>query len=162
MSAARSWKERTARAFLKKNSPALLLEVLSPRGQASFQQQMGKRRKKKELAAAASVLTGRSARGQQLQGDGPVELSPRAPAQYYSEPAQMVESFKAAEQEEVELMRTLRSRNVEKHRQAEVYSVSATSSAVSARHDVKYCMCGKMAFGAMIQCQLCRDWYHGK
>lgn len=48
VTAARSWKERTARTFLKKNSTFSLLEVLSPRSDVGFYP-AGKKRKRKEL-----------------------------------------------------------------------------------------------------------------
>lgn len=60
----------------------------------------------------------------------------------------MVESFKSAEMAEVEAMRALRAKNMEKHRQDD--SV-----------EVRFCMCRKGQSGTMAKCELCRDWFHG-
>lgn len=46
VTAARSWKERTARTFLKKNSTFSLLEVLSPRSDVGLYPASKKRKKK--------------------------------------------------------------------------------------------------------------------
>lgn len=61
----------------------------------------------------------------------------------------MVESFKHSETVEMESMRALRAKNMEKHRQED----SA---------DIKYCLCRKGPSGFMFQCELCKDWFHGK
>lgn len=47
VTAAKSWRERTARTFLKKNSTYTLLEVLSPRSDVG-QYPVTKKRKKKD------------------------------------------------------------------------------------------------------------------
>ncbi len=47
VAAARSWRERTARTFLKKNTPYSLVEVLSPRKDIGVIQ-TGKARRKKQ------------------------------------------------------------------------------------------------------------------
>lgn len=60
----------------------------------------------------------------------------------------MVESFKQSEIAEVDAMRTMRDRNMEKHRQED-------------GADVRFCLCRKSASGLMIQCELCKDWFHG-
>ena len=46
MTAAKSWRERTARTFLKKNSTYTLLEVLSPRSDVGVYPVTKKRKKK--------------------------------------------------------------------------------------------------------------------
>ena len=45
-------------------------------------------------------------------------------------------------------MRELRARNMEKPRQEEI--------------DAKYCVCRTTATSSMLQCQLCKDWFHSK
>jgi histone demethylase JARID1 len=30
------------------------------------------------------------------------------------------------------------------------------------QYEVKYCICRKAASGFMLQCELCKDWFHGK
>ena len=68
--------------------------------------------------------------------------------QQYRDPAQMVESFKHSELAEVESMRALRAKNMEKHRQED-------------SGEIKYCLCRKGPSGFMFQCELCKDWFHG-
>ena len=69
--------------------------------------------------------------------------------QQFADPTLMVESFKKAELVEMESMRAMRAKNMEKHRQDD----SA---------DVRFCLCRKGASGLMIQCELCKDWFHGR
>jgi hypothetical protein len=45
-------------------------------------------------------------------------------------------------------MRVLRSKNVDKHQKNDL--------------DVKYCVCRKGLSGFMLQCELCKDWFHSK
>ena len=59
-----------------------------------------------------------------------------------------VAAFKTSEQKEVESMRELRAKNMEKHRQEDC--------------DFKYCVCRKGPSGFMLQCELCKDWFHSK
>jgi len=49
VTAAKSWRERTARTFLKKNSTYTLLEVLSPRSEIGMFP-ITKKRKKKDVS----------------------------------------------------------------------------------------------------------------
>lgn len=59
-----------------------------------------------------------------------------------------VAAFKMAEEKEVESMMDLRIRNMEKIRQE--------------GSEAKLCVCRKGATGFMLQCELCKDWFHGK
>ncbi|XP_011267451.1 lysine-specific demethylase lid isoform X2 [Camponotus floridanus] len=63
-----------------------------------------------------------------------------------SDSANVVAAFKLAEQREMEAMRSLRERNLMKMK-AEV-------------EDSKYCVCRRPRFGIMLQCELCKDWFH--
>lgn len=63
-----------------------------------------------------------------------------------SDPANVVAAFKLAEQREMEAMRQLRERN---------------SLKVDVQ-DSKYCVCRRPRFGIMLQCELCKDWFHCK
>lgn len=65
-----------------------------------------------------------------------------------SDSANVVAAFKLAEQREMEAMRSLRERNLMKMK-AEV-------------EDSKYCVCRRPRFGIMLQCELCKDWFHSK
>ncbi|XP_064633580.1 lysine-specific demethylase 5A-like isoform X2 [Lineus longissimus] len=136
VAAAKSWRERTARTFLKKNSTYSLVEVLSPRGDIGVyssskykKRKMKEGEREKENLIAACIL------------DIKVEEQ--------RDPMAMVNAFKQAEHTEVESMRELRSRNMEKHRNHE-------------DGDVKYCICRKGASGFMLQCELCKDWFHSQ
>ncbi|XP_071572335.1 lysine-specific demethylase 5A isoform X1 [Temnothorax nylanderi] len=63
-----------------------------------------------------------------------------------SNSANVVAAFKLAEQREMEAMRSLRERNLMKMK-VEV-------------EDSKYCVCRRPRFGIMLQCELCKDWFH--
>lgn len=63
-----------------------------------------------------------------------------------SDSANVVAAFKLAEQREMEGMRQLREKNFLK---VEI-------------QDSKYCICRRPRFGIMLQCELCRDWFHSK
>ena len=58
-----------------------------------------------------------------------------------------VATFKLLEGREVDMMRDLRARNMEK--------------ANGGEGDNRFCVCRKGAFGFMLQCELCKDWFHG-
>ncbi|KAK2585208.1 hypothetical protein KPH14_009914 [Odynerus spinipes] len=58
--------------------------------------------------------------------------------------ATVVAAFKLAEQREMDAMRSLRERNLLK---AEM-------------DDSRYCVCRRPRFGLMLQCELCKDWFH--
>ncbi|XP_012280328.1 lysine-specific demethylase lid isoform X2 [Orussus abietinus] len=58
--------------------------------------------------------------------------------------ANVVAAFKLAEQREMEAMRNLRERNILK----------------TAMEDARYCVCRRPRFGLMLQCELCKDWFH--
>lgn len=60
--------------------------------------------------------------------------------------ANVVAAFKLAEQREMEAMRQLRERNLLK---MEI-------------EDSKYCVCRRARSGMMLQCELCKDWFHCK
>lgn len=60
--------------------------------------------------------------------------------------ANVVAAFKLAEQREMEAMRNLRERNLTK----------------TEKDDSRYCVCRRPRFGVMLQCELCKDWFHCK
>ncbi|KAK0162000.1 hypothetical protein PV327_008383 [Microctonus hyperodae] len=61
-----------------------------------------------------------------------------------SDSAHVVAAFKLAEQREMEAMRNLRERNMSK----------------ANFEDSRYCVCRRPRFGLMLQCELCKDWFH--
>lgn len=117
---ANSWKEKTSRAFLRKNSSCTLMEALSPRGQLS---NAVKSRKKNQ--DDDSVIFG-------LTSD--------------MDPATVVALFKEAEQKEMKLIKTTRTANMEK--------------SLDPKDGATFCVCQRGLFGLMMQCELCKDWFH--
>jgi histone demethylase JARID1 len=65
------------------------------------------------------------------------------------DPATVVAAFKSKEQKEVEAIHSLRAANLAK---------MAMSDRIE---EVKFCLCRKTASGFMLQCELCKDWFHG-
>jgi hypothetical protein len=55
--------------------------------------------------------------------------------------------FQGAEEQEMVAMRELRLENLKKR--------------VSDTGDAKYCVCRRGVSGFMLQCELCKDWFHG-
>ena len=60
-----------------------------------------------------------------------------------------VAAFKEAEVNEVNAMVDLRVRNLSK-------------TNVDKAQDARYCICRKGPVGFMLQCELCKDWFHSK
>ncbi|GFN77384.1 lysine-specific demethylase 5a [Plakobranchus ocellatus] len=131
VAAAKSWKERTARTFLKKNSSFTLLEILSPRTDIGIYS--GGRCKKK-----------RPKDGEKKEGDGSPDYNSDDNRNSGVSILTQVAAFKMGEVREVELMRDLRTRNMEKRQDS----------------DAKFCVCRKAVSGFMLQCELCKDWFH--
>ncbi|KYN08295.1 PREDICTED: lysine-specific demethylase lid [Cyphomyrmex costatus] len=123
---AKTWKERTARTFLRKNSHYTLMEALSPRIGVGVQAMKTKKNKGDESIGAVCVC------------DTKLDDS--------SNSANVVAAFKLAEQREMEAMRSLRERNLMKMK--------------AEAEDSKYCVCRRPRFGIMLQCELCKDWFH--
>ena len=98
VAAARAWRERTARVFLKKNSQCNLLEVLSPR------YDIGNEKKRKKRGNGSGGGSGEEAnfRHPIFQGLSASQLS---------DPQEIVNAFKQAEQAELAAMKELREKN---------------------------------------------------
>ncbi|XP_053574799.1 lysine-specific demethylase 5A isoform X2 [Bombina bombina] len=136
VAAARAWRERTARTFLKKNSSYTLLQVLSPRSDIGvYGSSRNKRRKVKELMEEKD-----------LDLDSMSELE--EPLEESRDAASVVALFKDQEHKEVEAMRSLRAANL------------AKMTMVDRIEEVRFCVCRKAASGFMLQCELCKDWFH--
>uniref|UniRef100_A0A674DD66 [histone H3]-trimethyl-L-lysine(4) demethylase n=1 Tax=Salmo trutta TaxID=8032 RepID=A0A674DD66_SALTR len=138
VASARAWRERTTRTFLKKNSTYTLLQVLSPRVDIGiYGNSKSKRKRVKELLEKE--------RGLDLEGLS--DLDERN--ENACDPAIVVAAFKSKEQKEVEAIHSLRAANLAK---------MAMSDRIE---EVKFCLCRKTASGFMLQCELCKDWFHG-
>uniref|UniRef100_A0A8C9VV76 Lysine-specific demethylase 5A n=1 Tax=Scleropages formosus TaxID=113540 RepID=A0A8C9VV76_SCLFO len=137
VASARAWRERTARTFLKKNSTYTLLQVLSPRVDIGvYGNSKSKRKRVKELLEKD--------RGLELEGLSDLEES----LEEARDPA-AVAAFKIKEQKEIEAIHSLRAANLAKMAMADRIE------------EVKFCLCRKTASGFMLQCELCKDWFHG-
>ena len=99
VAAARAWRERTARVFLKKNSHCNLLEVLSPRYEFDREKKK-KKRTADEISIRHPIFAGLS-------------------ATQLSDPQEIVNAFKQAELSELETMKNVRARNLEAMKAAE-------------------------------------------
>uniref|UniRef100_A0A7N6A586 [histone H3]-trimethyl-L-lysine(4) demethylase n=1 Tax=Anabas testudineus TaxID=64144 RepID=A0A7N6A586_ANATE len=139
VAAARAWRERTARTFLKKNSTYTLLQVLSPRVDIGiYGNSKSKRKRVKELME------------KERGGFDPDTLSDLEDSfEEARDPSTVVAAFKAKEQKEVEAIHSLRAANLAKMAMADRIE------------EVKFCLCRKTASGFMLQCELCKDWFHG-
>uniref|UniRef100_A0A669EAR0 [histone H3]-trimethyl-L-lysine(4) demethylase n=1 Tax=Oreochromis niloticus TaxID=8128 RepID=A0A669EAR0_ORENI len=139
VAAARAWRERTARTFLKKNSTYTLLQVLSPRVDIGvYGNSKSKRKRVKELME------------KERGGFDPDTLSDlEENHEEVRDPSTVVAAFKAKEQKEVESIHSLRAANLAKMAMADRIE------------EVKFCLCRKTASGFMLQCELCKDWFHG-
>ncbi|XP_018431943.1 PREDICTED: lysine-specific demethylase 5A [Nanorana parkeri] len=137
VAAARAWRERTGRTFLKKNSSYTLLQVLSPRSDIGvYGSGRAKRRKVKELLEEKD-----------LDLDSLSELE--EPLDEHRDTASVVAVFKEMECKEVNSMRSIRAANL------------AKMAMVDRIEEVRFCVCRKAASGFMLQCELCKDWFHG-
>nr|XP_054751747.1 lysine-specific demethylase 5A-like isoform X1 [Lytechinus pictus] len=139
VAAARAWRERAGRTFLKKNTSYALLEVLSPRtdigqylsGKARRKKQKDlERLKEQEKEYATDVDIGSSTSGSR-------------------DPVTFMASYKNAEVEELDAINTLRDKNRRKQQLEE-----------DGVEQGKYCVCRKPVSGFMLQCELCKDWFH--
>lgn len=136
VAAARSWRERTGRTFLKKNSSYTLLQVLSPRSDIGvYGSGRNKRKKVKELLEEKDL---------DLDSMSELEESQEEPR----DTASVVALFKDLEHKEVDSMRSLRAANL------------AKMAMVDRIEEVRFCICRKAASGFMLQCELCKDWFH--
>ncbi|XP_059481467.1 lysine-specific demethylase 5A [Neocloeon triangulifer] len=120
---ARGWLEKASRIFLKKNSQLKLIEALNPRKIVGIQSNKGKRKK-------LDSFTEKSLDEPPLDNET------------------IFANFLQAKQREVQLMITLREKNLLK-RTAE-------------GGDAKFCICNKPCAGNMLDCELCKELYHPK
>uniref|UniRef100_A0A803TX67 Lysine-specific demethylase 5A n=1 Tax=Anolis carolinensis TaxID=28377 RepID=A0A803TX67_ANOCA len=139
VAAARAWRERTGRTFLKKNSSYTLLQVLSPRTDIGVYGSGKNRRKRvKELIEKEKE--------KELDMESLSELDDGV--EETRDTAAVVAVFKDREQKEVEAMHVLREANL------------AKMTMVDRIEEIKFCICRKTASGFMLQCELCKDWFH--
>lgn len=118
---ATNWKEKTSKAFLRKNSSCTLMEALSPRITLP---QIGAKSKRKNQDEEPTCITLTNS----------------------MDPAAVVAVFKDAEDIEMEMIAKLRAMNLEK--------------SMDPNDGSTFCICGRGLYGVMMQCELCKDWFH--
>ncbi|XP_057256222.1 lysine-specific demethylase 5C, partial [Pezoporus wallicus] len=128
---AHSWRDKASRTFLKRNSCYTLLEVLCPCADAG--------------SDSSKRLKWRQEPGLYKLDAESLGLS----AQDLRDPGAVIVAFKEGEQKEKEGMLRLRLAN--SHKAAPPLPGPGPPS----------CVCGQPPGPAMLQCQLCRDWFHG-
>ncbi|KAH8324886.1 hypothetical protein KR074_011199 [Drosophila pseudoananassae] len=131
LKSAHQWKENTACAFLKKGTFYTLLEVLMPRADPINIDSDLKPRF--QVMPTHNILSLSSTNAIPLQDDFLKEKNP----------AEIVASFKHAEERELLEMRDLRRQNMAKNPMRDIF-----------------CLCKCDFRGLMYNCQLCRDWFH--
>ncbi|XP_068780214.1 lysine-specific demethylase 5C [Struthio camelus] len=132
---AHSWRDKASRTFLKKNSCYTLLEVLCPCADAgSDSSKRLKWRREPEQEPGLYKLDTES-----------LGLS----AQDLRDPGAVIVAFKEGEQKEKEGMLRLRRANAQK------------AAPPAPGPGPPSCVCGQPPGPGMLQCQLCRDWFHG-
>uniref|UniRef100_A0A8C8EDJ0 Lysine-specific demethylase 5A n=1 Tax=Otus sunia TaxID=257818 RepID=A0A8C8EDJ0_9STRI len=139
VAAARAWRERTGRTFLKKNSSYSLLQVLSPRTDIGVYGSSKNRRKR-----AKELMEKEKEKDLDLESLSELEDG----LEEARDTAAVVAIFKEREQKEIEAMHALRAANL------------AKMTMVDRIEEVKFCVCRKTASGFMLQCELCKDWFH--
>uniref|UniRef100_A0A8C3GGS0 [histone H3]-trimethyl-L-lysine(4) demethylase n=1 Tax=Cairina moschata TaxID=8855 RepID=A0A8C3GGS0_CAIMO len=128
---AHSWRDKASRTFLKKNSCYTLLEVLCPCADAGSDS--SKRLKWRQEQPGLYKLDAES-----------LGLS----AQDLRDPGAVIVAFKEGEQKEKEGMLRLRHANSQK------------PAPPAPGPGPPSCVCGQPPTPGMLQCQLCRDWFH--
>nr|XP_016854034.1 PREDICTED: lysine-specific demethylase 5C isoform X3 [Anolis carolinensis] len=131
---AHSWREKASKTFLKKNSCYTLLEVLCPCADAdsdSVKRMKWQKEKEPSLYKSDTESLGLSA--QDLRDPGSVQIL----------------AFKEGEQKEKAGMLRLRQSNAQK-------PVPSAHSPLGGQ----YCVCSQPPSPAMLQCELCQDWFH--
>ncbi|XP_071492108.1 lysine-specific demethylase 5A-like [Diadema antillarum] len=139
VAAARAWRDRAGRTFLKKNSSYTLLEVLSPRTDVG-QYLSGKARRKKQKDME---------RMKEQEKEYATDVDVGSSSSTCRDPEVLVASYKNAEAEELDAVHTLRDKNRRKQQLEE-----------EGMEQGKYCVCRKPVSGFMLQCELCKDWFH--
>lgn len=147
VAAARAWRDRAARTFLKKNSSATLLEILSPRKDVGSYKACPKPRGSKKRDKAEK---------EKNEKEREVIIELVALDEYIGrDPALQIAEFREAESKEMQSMRQLRLVNIARQKEEDKKRQLGESL------DGQYCTCRRGPDGFMLQCELCKEWYHG-
>lgn len=127
---AQTWKHKTSRTFLKRNSNLELMEVLSPRASSI-------------MLCGSDGDTGTTSDSHRRGNNHNIEENICRQFTEDMGPAQMVIAFKNSEEKEMRDMRDLRNKNMAKHPETDTF-----------------CICYQEFYGVMYRCHLCKDWFH--
>ncbi|XP_056131035.1 lysine-specific demethylase 5B-B [Lampris incognitus] len=133
------WKESAAAAFLMKNSPFPLLEVLCPRYKVG---NLGSPKRKSKKAKESPQNNKKKMPSLNNVGDLEKMLSET------KDSTSAMATLEELHFREMEALATLRAANESK--------LLPTADCM----DLKVCVCQKAPMGAMLQCELCRDAFH--
>lgn len=142
VAAARAWRDRAARTFLKKNSTTCLLEILSPRKDVGLYKACPKPRKKRE-------------KEKEKEKEKEIIIDLVALDDYIGrDPALQIAEFRETERKEIEAMRQLREANIQRQKEED------NKRKLGESLEGQYCICRRGPDGFMLQCELCKEWYH--
>ena len=74
------------------------------------------------------------------------------------DPAKQIANFREGERKELEMLRKLRDANVARQREEDAKRKSGEHVADAGG---QYCVCRRGPEGFMLQCELCKEWFHG-
>uniref|UniRef100_A0A0P5I956 [histone H3]-trimethyl-L-lysine(4) demethylase n=1 Tax=Daphnia magna TaxID=35525 RepID=A0A0P5I956_9CRUS len=130
IAAAHAWRERTAKTFLRKNSYYSLIEVLSPKLDVLVVTRFRRRRPKEDPFNPVNVTHVIAVEAEKKE-----------------DPRLIVEAFKESESSELTSFKRIRVQNIQK----KVHDDQGLAH---------YCVCQGKAQGGMIECALCKEWFH--
>ncbi|XP_047123479.1 lysine-specific demethylase 5A isoform X1 [Hydra vulgaris] len=157
VAAARAWKERTSRIFLKKGSEKSLLEVIRPRKDVGVFDIKLKLEKKSDESDEHKKFEAKKEikKDACLKEEIKMECDDKSENEgchsyvdeYISrDPNVVMQALKLAEKHEIEAVRKLRCNNRDK--------------LITENIEGPYCFCRKPIDGLMVPCSLCLEWYH--
>lgn len=141
IAAAKAWKDRTARTFIKKGSSRPLLELLKPRTDIGKQSAYAKAKKKREKDEKEKKEKKEKEREQSIALEDMNIDEYIAPDRLST-----LQELKDLERNETELLKRLRTENLIKLDEKRI--------------DGPFCLCRKGIEGFMLRCCVCYDWYH--
>ncbi|XP_065573719.1 lysine-specific demethylase 5D-like isoform X2 [Artemia franciscana] len=132
VAAAQGWRDKASKIFRRKNAVYSLIEVLTPRSEHSFGPFRYKKRKLRDSDYGAGG-----------------HIFPLT-EEVASNPLSLAIAFKNLQDKEVSMIRVLRAENNKRR----IEDVRHKKS------DLKICVCRKAPCGMVMQCDLCKDWFH--
>ena len=162
-----SWKDKLSKAFVRKNSLYRLVNVLSPRNSNSLFSSF-------DLVNSSSRILYQHLKklsSQTLNKDSARRLSwfdRQLNGEVNRDKINLI--YKKAEEDEKNVMRLIRKRNVSKNNKMKTCDncngdeeMNGNGSKFQKEKEKaikRFCVCGKPVGDWMIQCQLCQEWFH--